>query len=1716
MSEVNVEVPEIDADLISDSRVQALLAQIRGESSDGVEPSSSDTLLNQPADLATLIATSVQNSLQTQAVPSRTLIAMTKEQHTLKVSQSGQTKGTICPNDTAKFCTNLSHNAAKNQVSYSRTDHLSFVSSEAQSVIVAQVMESFPDEPTLDIFALPTAEFISSLKILFPKVNAQISTADLIRSLKNLFPHIWWKNKSHLIPFINQMVSAFDFLEDGKWKTGNGGVFSEQEWPNVLQSLCDLLHEDKNATKANLENATWLTHRRLVDRIMEYPPDNLHSFLKALMFLGKEFHDEYDNAQRCGWLLKSASNPTVPQISSGGGGGGGVIPRQGQPKTFPPANWTPCPKCNVIHNFKEKCKTGSSSSSSGSSSSATTSTTPSSNAPKRGGGGKWNDSKNKKPRGEYKINNIFEDQSNLAILPFNNIDNIVVKPNVSTLLNMAEVSVETQSDTLTLPRPDLTDKVHINVTPSDIDLINNIIQFNPSPASTVPMVIVSKYPSIESVLIDSGSLKSNYIDINLFDRLKAQGHPTKPLSTKRRVCSGLAGVEGQEIKESMDILVVFIDETLNKEKSIILTLHPVQLRADSSFKIIIGLPIIQRFRLASCFPSIFEGTTYNHMKYFTPLSKFISTENLSWNQGRDSLTSARLGLQEPIRHADHMPDLLRCAVTSSSTDSAPLEGRVDINNLDSHDSDEVHETLHTRFERAARDLFSVEPSDEVMSLESILELVQLSGPPTLQAKLIKLLDRFRHVFSLTVSPTPAVVDTPMEIQINTEQWEHKSNRQPPRLQSQLKEEELRKQVVGLLEAGVIRRSKASYWSQVHLTPKPDEKWRFCIDYRKLNATTYPTEGHPLPRIDHMLQRLGRRKAKYFGVIDLTAGYHQVPLAPEAIPLTAFICFMGLFEFLRVPFGLTNACSYFQRFIAVIVLAELMYTICEAYIDDVIVTGQEEDDFVSNVEAVLIKFDNHKIKVSPKKMKLGLTQIECVGHVVDKDGVHFSRSKLDSVLNFKRPEYAAQMKSFLGLANYFRDNVRGYSELSRPLNDMISRPYNRRNKLDWTSDTIAAYDALRQAIHECPKLFFLQDGTPIHLFTDASDYGIGAYLCQLIDGRWVPIAFISRTLDKGQRKWSTPEKECYAIYYSLVKLEHLLLDREFIIHTDHKNLTFLDESANARVNRWKLALQEYKFTLAYIKGEDNIVADAFSRLCLLSDSRHLSEEEVLSAFDEPIELMNNFATQRLSYPKEYAAVLGMFHNTEVGHFGVEKTMQKLLEKGHRWDYMRQHVKAFIRKCPCCQLMSQIKPAIHTLPFTVARYNPMESLNVDSIGPLPPDEDGNTFIIVVIDRFSRWVELYATRDATAKAAARSLLNQFGRYGTASELLSDGGSQYVNEIIEQVLLLIGSKHDITLAYSKEENSIVERCNKEVLRHLKNIIFEKRVISNWSIYLPLVQRILNSAIHSSLGVSPAQILFGNAIDLDRNLFPTAKEFSISFANLTLSQYATDLIAAQDIIIKIAQDHQSARDQKHLEMKEKYMQHEKFRLDQASKDEIQAQSKSPRKRKRAVAESDSSVPIQQQTPEITVFPVNSFVLVAYPDTGFTKRPRPPNKFMPDWRGPFQVISYVGASYNLLNLVTMKEESGVHVRRLKEFLYEEGTDPREIANKQADSWDVERIISHSGNLKDRNEMKFIVKWLGFEDTTEEPYSNRSLFKTAAMHKYLRDNKLVTLIPVAFR
>ena len=187
--------------------------------------------------------------------------------------------------------------------------------------------------------------------------------------------------------------------------------------------------------------------------------------------------------------------------------------------------------------------------------------------------------------------------------------------------------------------------------------------------------------------------------------------------------------------------------------------------------------------------------------------------------------------------------------------------------------------------------------------------------------------------------------------------------------------------------------------------------------------------------------------------------------------------------------------------------------------------------------------------------------------------------------------------------------------------------------------------------------------------------------------------------------------------------------------------------------------------------------------------------------------------------------------------------------------------------------------------------MHTLAVDTIGPLPEDDKGNKYIIAIIDEFSHFLEIFAAPDATAVSAAHALFQRTGRYGIPTTLVSDGGSQFINSIISQFLELIGTDHHITLAYSKQENGIVERINKEILRHLKAIIYEKDILTKWSQYLPMVQRIINSTISTSLNVSPAQIIYGGALNLNRGFIVSIEDKEKYDSEVTLSEYSKEMI---------------------------------------------------------------------------------------------------------------------------------------------------------------------------------------------------------------------------------
>jgi hypothetical protein len=283
-------------------------------------------------------------------------------------------------------------------------------------------------------------------------------------------------------------------------------------------------------------------------------------------------------------------------------------------------------------------------------------------------------------------------------------------------------------------------------------------------------------------------------------------------------------------------------------------------------------------------------------------------------------------------------------------------------------------------------------------------------------------------------------------------------------------------------------------------------------------------------------------------------------------------------------GLKGAPSYFQQQMATKVLANLIYHICELYLDDIIVFGNTEVEFLNNLSRVFERLRKFGITVNPSKCRFGLSEIEYVGHVINENGLTFSTEKREEVLKFPLPTTHKGMKQFLGLANYFRDNVQNHSMLVRPLQEMVEG-YSKNKPLKWTPELVNIFNEVRIKVGECPALTFMREDLPVFLHTDASDYGIGAYLFQKSPTEEIelPVAFISKSLTRERLRWSVPEKEAYAIYYAFQKLEYLIRDTYFVLRTDHKNLTYINEEGSPKIRRWKLAIQEYNFDIEYIKG-----------------------------------------------------------------------------------------------------------------------------------------------------------------------------------------------------------------------------------------------------------------------------------------------------------------------------------------------------------------------------------------------------------------------------------------------------------------------------------------------------------------------------------------------------
>ena len=318
--------------------------------------------------------------------------------------------------------------------------------------------------------------------------------------------------------------------------------------------------------------------------------------------------------------------------------------------------------------------------------------------------------------------------------------------------------------------------------------------------------------------------------------------------------------------------------------------------------------------------------------------------------------------------------------------------------------------------------------------------IHIEGPESLQKSLNTLVSEFSDIFSTQVRSEPALLP-PMDLEVDESKWKSKENRLPPRQQSAVKQEAIRHQVAEMLEQNVITPSNVSEYSQVVLTPKANGKWRMTIDYRRLNLCTQGN-GWPLPLIQQLLRRIGAHNPKYFGVMDLTSGYHQCGLSKRSRRFTAFITYMGVYEWVRLPMGLKGAASYFQMVLATIVLAGLLYITLELYLDDIIVYGRNEEEFLQRLKQVFERFREFRMTLNPSKCRFGMSKVEYLGHVIDDTGISFSRDKLAKVIEFRELFIQKDLKQFVGLANYFSSHIKNYAIIAKPLHDLMN-PYKPR-------------------------------------------------------------------------------------------------------------------------------------------------------------------------------------------------------------------------------------------------------------------------------------------------------------------------------------------------------------------------------------------------------------------------------------------------------------------------------------------------------------------------------------------------------------------------------------------------------------------------------------------------------------------------------------------------
>lgn len=801
--------------------------------------------------------------------------------------------------------------------------------------------------------------------------------------------------------------------------------------------------------------------------------------------------------------------------------------------------------------------------------------------------------------------------------------------------------------------------------------------------------------------------------------------------------------------------------------------------------------------------------------------------------------------------------------------------------------DRIHEvrSLGVSFEKDERNESYVIESEKVKVGKELDE--------SSKAKLLALLNKWSSCFARNFEELGVVKGGKLEIKLKDES---KTVCYRPYRLSFAERQVVREKVDELLKAGIIRESQSDFASPVVLVKKKNGEYRMCVDFRALNKMTIK-DVYPMSNIEEQLSSLAGKI--YFTSLDCSHGFHQIEVEEKSIPKTSFITPDGHYEYLKMPFGLVNAPSVFQRLINT-ALGVLRFYEVLIYMDDLLIASDSIEEGLRLLELVLSLLHEAGFKLNLEKCSFLMTSLQYLGHEITPQGISPGSVKIDAVNNFKRPTNVHEIRQFIGLAGYFRKFVEKFAVIALPLTKLT-----RKNvPFVWGEAEEAAFQELKQRLITKPILVPFNHLLETQVHTDASSKGIGGILLQVqSDKQLKPVAYFSRVTSPGEQVLHSYELETLAVIESLQRYRIYLIGSHFKIVTDCSAIryTFAKRDLIPRIARWWLKVQEYDFEIEHRPGDSMKHVDALSRnaintlqissedwflaIQLQDDSIKQIVEQIINKTNRELDRQYIYRNNRL-YRKTLAGerlviprcarfnILQKYHD-EIGHPGLARCM-KLIKENFWFARMSRFIGKYVNSCLKCAYKKGTygKPEGELHPIQKPD-TPMHTVHIDHVGPYPKSKSGFSYILTMVDSFTKYMVARPTRTLGSAECLKNLRAIFGEFfGYPNRLISDNGKAFTSKNFTDFMCERQIKHVLTAVATPRANGQVERFHRTLLDAMRASGDDGDIY--WDNKLPEIMWGINNTVNASTKYTPYELMFGHKGNLLKNMeVPSGNENS-------------------------------------------------------------------------------------------------------------------------------------------------------------------------------------------------------------------------------------------------